>query len=146
LAVPFDFVGNAVSIIQIISLFLLVAGVIPARRTSTNRIVRIIRHGHLSTLALALNFATLFIVMVPSLTTNLPVVEELSTLQWLVVWVHVISGVSAKIMGSVLVGFWLFKPKEKTSCAKRKWLMMPTLAIWIFATIFGLVIHIVGII
>lgn len=143
MAVPFDYVGNIVLIIQVISLFLLIAGVIPVRHRSGNRIIR---HGYLAALALGLNIITLFAVMVPSLSTNFSAIEELSILQWLVVWLHAISGGASKIMGAALVGLWAFKPEEKMACAKRKWLMMPTLIIWTFATILGAIIHGFGII
>jgi hypothetical protein len=136
--------GNVALIFQIIVLFLLLAGVMPPRPRGEKK--RLIRHGYLTTIAVVLHTIIILIVMVPSFFSSFEAVEELSILQSLAVWLHAISGITAEILGVMLVALWMFKPPSQMTCAKRKWLMMPTFVIWTFSLILGAVIHITGII
>ncbi len=138
-----DLTGNMVSIIQIIALLLLVIGVYPYRVRTKNR--NLIMHGFLSILALALNLATTFTVMIPTFSTNFNLIGRLSILQSTVVWLHVASGTAAILLGFVIIASWITHPLGELGCAKTWKLMIPTFAIWALALILGVTIHIYNI-
>ena len=144
MAAPLGPVGNTVLSLQIVILFLLILGLPFVKRRNEKK--NLTRHGYLTASALVLHTATILIVMIPSLYTNLGSVGELSIVQSVVVWLHAATGIAAEILGIVLVASWAFKPLQQMTCAKRKWLMMPTFIIWTVSLITGAVTHVAGII
>ncbi len=136
--------GNIVSIIQIIALILLVIGVYPYRIRTKNR--NLIMHGFLSILALALNLATVFAVMIPSLSSNLTLIRALPILQSGVIWLHVSLGIAAVFLGFAIIISWVTHPLGELGCSKTWRLMIPTFAIWTLALIMGIAIHVFSII
>ena len=139
-----DFQGNVVSVIQIIALILLVIGVYPYRIRTKNR--NLIMHGFLSILALVLNLATTISVMIPSFSTNISLITNLSILQSTVVWLHVASGIAAILLGFVIIASWVTHPLGELGCSKTWKLMMPTFLIWTLAIVLGISIHIFNIV
>jgi hypothetical protein len=138
-----DFTGNVVSAIQIAALILLVIGVYPYRIRTKNR--NLIMHGFLSILALALNLATVFSVMIPVLTNNLALISNLSILQSAIVYLHFTLGTAAIILGFVIIVSWVTHPLGELGCSKTWRLMIPTFLIWAAALILGVIIHIYNI-
>jgi hypothetical protein len=139
-----DLQGNIVSVIQIIALLLLIVGVYPYRIRTKNR--NLIMHGFLSILALALNLATTITVMIPVFSTSIALINGLSILASIIVWVHVASGIAAILLGFVIIASWITHPLGELGCSKAWKLMMPTFLIWALALILGLIIHIYSII
>jgi len=136
--------GNIVSVIQIIALLLLIIGVYPYRIRTKNR--NLIMHGFLSILALALNLATTITVMIPVFDTSIALINRLSILESIIVWVHVASGIAAILLGFVIIASWITHPLGELGCSKTWKLMIPTFLIWAIALILGLTIHIYSII
>ncbi len=144
MVVPLSPIGIVVLFLQIVSLFLLIPGLPFVRRKGVKR--NLIRHGYLAALALVLHTITMLVVMVPSFSVNFDSIGDLSILQSLTVWLHVATGTAAEILGIFIVASWAFKPLQQMTCARRKWLMMPTFIIWTVSLISGAVILAVGII
>ena len=139
-----DLQGNIVSVIQIIALLLLIIGVYPYRIRTKNR--NLIMHGFLSILALALNLATTITVMIPVFDTSIALINRLSILESIIVWVHFASGIAAILLGFVIIASWITHPLGELGCSKTWKLMIPTFLIWAIALILGLTIHIYSII
>lgn len=138
-----DLQGNIVSIVQIIALVLLVIGVYPYRIRTKNR--NLIMHGFLSILALALNLATVFWVMIPTLSEMLSAINNLPLMQSIVVWLHTALGIGAIVLGFTIIIPWVNHPLGELGCSKMWRLMIPTFLIWTLALVLGLVIHIFNI-
>ena len=139
-----DFEGNVVSVIQIVALILLTVGVYPYRIRTKNS--NLIMHGFLSILALALNLATVFYVMIPILSSNLALISKLSIVQSAIVWLHVAFGIAAIALGFGIIVTWISHPLGELGCSRAWRLMLPAFVIWIFALVLGLVIHIYNIV
>lgn len=139
-----DLLGNIVSVIQVIALLLLIIGVYPYRIRTKNR--NLIMHGFLSILALALNLATTISVMIPVFSTSITLISRLSILQSTIVWLHIASGITAILLGFVIIASWITHPLGELGCSKRWKLMMPTFLIWTLALVLGIAIHIYNIV
>jgi hypothetical protein len=144
MAVPLDPLGNVVLSLQIVILFLLILGLpfVKGRDSKKN----VMRHGYLTALALVLHTVLIFIIMIPSFNTNFGSINQLSVLESIDVWSHIILGTLAEVSGIVLVGLWMFKSPSKMTCARRKRWMMPIFIIWTISIINGALIHLIGII
>jgi hypothetical protein len=139
-----DVVGNVVSVIQVIALILLIVGVYPYRIRTKNR--NLIMHGFLSILAIGLNLATVFSVMIPTFSSSLALISKLSIGQSAVVWLHTATGIAAIALGFVIIISWVTHPLGELGCSRTWKLMIPTFLIWAFALVLGLAIHIYNII
>lgn len=136
--------GTAVSIIQVVALVLLTVGVYPYRIRTKNR--NLITHGFLSITALALNLATVFFVMIPTLSSNIAQLNSFSILQKTIVWLHVSLGAAAIILGLTIIISWIAHPLAELSCSKTWRLMIPTFVIWAIALAIGIIIQVYNII
>jgi len=134
-----DLQGNIVTAIQIIALILLTIGVYPYRIRTKNR--NLIIHGFLSIIALALNLATIFYVMVPTFIFGTASLGSLSILQAAAVFLHAGFGVATVISGLAIIISWIIHPLGELGCAKTWRLMIPTFIIWAFTLIMGVIIH-----
>jgi hypothetical protein len=141
-AVALDPVGNVSLILQIVVLFLLILGLPLARGISDKK--NLTRHGYLTVLALILHTILILIVMVPSFTSSFGEIGELSVISLLTVWSHAVLGITAEVLGIVLVGAWLSKPTSRMNCVKMKRWMAPTFIIWAISIINGAMVHILG--
>lgn len=144
MAVPLDPLGNVVLSLQIVILFLLVLGLpfVKGRDSKKN----LMRHGYLTALALMLHTVLIFIIMIPSLDSNLQAIGELTILESINVWSHAVLGTAAEVSGAILVGSWMLKSPSKMTCARRKAWMMPIFVIWTVSLVNGALIHILGLI
>jgi hypothetical protein len=139
-----DFQGNIVSVVQVLALILLIIGVYPYRIRTDNR--NLIMHGFLSILAIALNLATVFTVMIPVLSNRLALVSSMSIVQSAVVCHHIALGITAITLGFVIIISWITHPLAELGCSKTWRLMIPTFLIWLSTLIIGLAIQIFNII
>ena len=108
--VALDPVGNVSLSLQIVILFLLVLG-LPFFRGPSNR-KNFMLHGYSTVIALILHTTLIFLVMVPSFTNGLSELGELSLFDSVTVWSHIILGIVAEALGTILVAVWL---RERTS-------------------------------
>jgi hypothetical protein len=135
--------GTAVIALQIIVLLLLLVGVSFARGKERQR--SLFRHGLAATLALAVHMTSVFVVMIPSLYVNfLLVLSSFDVVSGSIVWLHVITGIVAPILASILIATWRFHPVSKMTCATRRWLMMPTFLVWTTSLISGIFVQLSG--
>jgi hypothetical protein len=139
-----DLQGNIVSVIQIIALMLLTIGVYPYRIRTKNR--NLIMHGFLSIIALALNLATIFYVMLPTFNSMFGLFLKLSNIQMVTVWLHTAFGAAAVVLGFVIIVSWITHPLGELGCSKTWKLMIPTFAVWAISLILGIIIHVFNII
>ena len=139
-----DIQGTVVSIIQVITLILLVIGVYPNRIKTKNR--NLIMHGFFSVVAIILNLATVISVMIPVFVGSLASIGNLSLVQSVIVWLHTALGIVAIVLGLVIIFSWVTHPLGELGCSKMWRLMIPTFVIWAFVLVLGLAIHIFNII
>jgi hypothetical protein len=136
---PLDLAGNITLTLSIASLFLLIVGVPLVRELKNAQNFK--RHGYLTIVALAIETILVFIVMIPSFTSNFDDVLSLSALSALNTWLHVGLGVIAEVAGFVYVVMWLAFSLSTMQCLRFRKYMMPTFIIWIIAVISGALIH-----
>ena len=141
-AVALDPVGNVSLILQIVILFLLILG-LPLVKGINNK-KNLARHGYLTIAALVLHTILILIVMVPSFTGSFGEIGELSAISSFTVWSHIFLGTTAEVLGGILVGAWLSKPKSKMNCTKMKRWMTPIFIIWVISIVNGALVHILG--
>jgi hypothetical protein len=139
-----DFQGNVVTVIQIIALLLLIIGVYPYRIRTKNR--NLIMHGFLSIIALALNLATVFYVMIPTFISGFDSLGDFSVVQTWIVWLHVGFGIAAVLTGFVIIISWIIHPLSELGCSKTWRLMIPAFLIWFVSLTLGIIIHVLNII
>ena len=142
MTVPLDPVGNISLILQVVILFLLVLGLPFARGFGGKK--NLMLHGYLTILALVLHTILIFIVMIPSFSSGLGELADLSLLEAFNVWSHVILGTIAEILGFIVVVFWVSKSPAKMACGLMKALMLPLFIIWTISLVNGALIHILG--
>lgn len=131
--------ATTVTVIQIAALILLTIGVYPYRIRTKNR--NLIIHGFLSIAALALNLATVFAVMIPTLSSEITTLNSFSTLQKTIVWLHVAFGATAIVLGLAIIVSWITHPLAELGCAKTWRLMIPVFVIWAIALALGIIIQ-----
>jgi hypothetical protein len=142
MSVRLDPVGDVSLVLQVMILFLLVLGLPLVKGIGVKK--NFVRHWYLTVLALILHTILIFIVMIPSFTSELGQLGELSILNSLNVWLHVILGTAAEILGFIIVGFWFSKPLSNLACIRVKKLMLPLFVIWTLSLINGALVHILG--
>ena len=144
--VALDPVGNVSLILNIVVLFLLIMGLplIRGANTGISAKKNFIRHGYLTVVALVLETALIFIVMVPSFLRGLSNLGGLSILDSANVWSHVVLGTIAEVPGFIIIVPWLYNGPSKMGCGKMMKWMMPTLIIWIIVVATGTLIHVLG--
>ena len=138
-----DSVGDVSLILQVVILFLLIVGLPFVRGLNNKKNFAI--HGYLTVLAIALHTFLIFAVMVPSLVSGLGEITELGALDMLNVWLHVVLGTVAEVLGVFLVVSWFRKPRSSMACARWKSWMLPTFIIWTVALVGGSIVHLLEI-
>lgn len=140
--VVLDPVGNISLIIQIAILFLLILGLPFFRRTSDKK--NYTWHGYSTVAALVLHSILIVIVMVPSFNEGFGELGELSLLNSVTVWSHVVLGTAAEVLAIILIAFWIGKGPSKMACWRLKKWMLPIFVIWVISIVNGTLIHILG--
>ncbi len=143
-SIPLDPVGNVSLILQVAILFLLILG-LPFTRGLSNK-KNLMRHGYFTALAVGLHTVLIFVVMVPTFVTGLASFETEGLLDMLNVWLHVVLGTVAEVLGVAIVVMWLGYGPSNMACARLKKWMMPTFVIWLISIIGGAIVHIFGMI
>lgn len=141
---PLDPVGNVSLALQVAILFLLILGLPFVRGSNTKK--NLMRHGYLTAFAVVLHTVLIFVVMVPTFISGVAGLEATSLLDMLNVWVHIILGTVAEVLGIILVVTWLRYGPSKMMCARLKKWMMPTFVIWVVSLVGGAIVHIFGMI
>jgi hypothetical protein len=139
----FDFQGNLISVIQVLALILLIIGVYPTRirkKKQKPHNAWLFKH-----LALALNLVTVVSVMIPVFSSSITI-GGLSILQSTIIWLHAVSGITALVLGFVIIVSWILHPLGELGCSKAWKLMLPTFLILALALILGLTMHIYNIV
>jgi hypothetical protein len=137
--------GTVTIALQVIVLLLLLVGVSFAKGKERGR--SLYKHGLATTLAFVMHMTAVFIVMIPSFYTNfLLVLVTYDIVSGSIVWLHVMTGIMAPILGFIIIVSWRFRPPPRMTCAKRRRLMMPTFLIWTVSLISGIFVQLGGII
>jgi multisubunit Na+/H+ antiporter MnhB subunit len=138
-----DFLGNIVTIIQVVTFVMLLIGVYPSKRREESK--NLLIHGFLSTSALVANLVTIFLVMLPVFLKTLSGTSISNFTTFPFTYVHAVVGVLTLSSSIIIISFWFSEPLGELGCAKRWRLMKPTLAVWGFALVLGAAIHILGV-
>jgi hypothetical protein len=125
-------------------LLLLIIGVYPYRIRTKNR--NLIMHGFLSIIALALNLATVFYVMIPTFISGVDSLGDFSFAQTAIIWLHAGFGIATVLMGFIVIISWIIHPLGELGCSKTWRLMIPTFLIWLLSLILGIIIHVFNLI
>jgi len=136
--------GDISLIIQVVIFFLLILGLPFAKGLKSKKNFAV--HGYLTTLAIALHTVLISAFMVTNFVGELSKIGELSVLDALNVWLHVVFGMVAEVLGVLLVVSWLRNRRSLTGCARWKRWMMPTFVIWAVALVGGAVVHLLEIV
>ena len=132
--------GTVTIELQIIVLLLLLVGVSFARGKKPGG--NLIRHAMATTLAFGIHMTSVFIVMIPSFYVNfLLVLSGFDIVSGTIVWLHIVTGIIAPVLGFILIASWGFRSPPKMTCAKRRKLMMPTFLIWTISLISGIFVQ-----
>ncbi len=137
-----DPTGLAVIAVQVAAFLLLLIGVYPSK--SREETANLIKHGVLSSVATALNLATVLVFMIPVFIRMVTFAPAASLASFPVTWVHAVLGVATLALAFVLVAFWLKEPLGELGCAKTWRLMKPVLAAWAVTIVIGAYIHLFG--
>jgi hypothetical protein len=142
LASALDPVGNVALVLQVTILFMLILGLPFVKSEGSKK--NLMRHGYLTTLAVALHTVLIFVVMVPSFVNGFNGLAGQSIEDLLNVWSHVVLGTVAEALGVLLIVAWLHRPPSTLACSRWKKWMMPTFVIWVISLVGGTLIHILG--
>jgi hypothetical protein len=142
LATALDPVGNVALVLQVTILFLLILGLPFVKGVGGKK--NLMRHGYLTTLAVALHTILIFVVMVPSFTNGFSALGGQSIVNLVNIWSHVVLGTVAEAMGVFLLVAWLHRPPSTLACSRWKKWMMPTFVICVISLVGGTLIHILG--
>ena len=141
---PIDPVGNTSLILQVAILFLLILG-LPFVRGENNK-KNLMRHGYFTVAAVVLHTVLIFLVMVPVFASGVTGLEATGLLDLVNVWLHVVLGTVAEVLGIVIAATWLRHNPSEMRCTKLKKWMLPTFVIWTISLVGGAVVHIFGLI
>lgn len=144
MTMPLDPVGNASLILQVAILFLLILGLPFVRRDNSKK--NLIRHGYFTIAAVLLHTVLIFLVMIPTFASGVVDLESSTLLDIVNVWLHVVLGTAAEVLGIIIVATWLRYGPSKMMCVRfRRW-MLPTFVIWAISLVGGAIVHIFGMI
>ena len=144
LSLPLDPVGNTSLILQVAILFLLILGLPFVKGENSKK--SLMRHGYFTVAAVVLHTVLIFLVMVPVFASGVMGLEATGLLDLANVWLHVVLGTVAEVLGIVMVATWLrYNPSEMRCARLKKW-MLPTFVIWTISLVGGAVVHIFGLI
>ncbi len=125
-------------------MFLLILGLPFVRRDTSKKNLTI--HGYFTVASVVLHTVLIFLVMIPSFASGVMDLETSTVLDIVNVWLHVILGTAAEVLGIIIVVTWLRYGPSKMMCVRlRKW-MLPTFVIWAISVVGGAIVHIFGMI
>jgi len=141
MVMPLD-LGSVSLAFQVVILFILILGLPLARGAGSKK--NFIRHGYLTVFALVLHAALTFAVMIPTFAGGIVEIAILPILYQVNVLSHVILGVTAEVLGFVVVGFWVSKPLKNMHCLRARKIMMPLFVIWTLSLVTGVILNVFG--
>jgi hypothetical protein len=141
-SVQLDPLGLAIISIQVTGFLLLLVGVYPSKQREES--ANLVKHGLLSTLAVAVNLVTVFAVMLPFFSKIVVNTSGIALAQFPIMWLHAAIGAVTIGCSVIMISSWIIQPLGELGCAKRWRLMKPTLVVWALAIAFGAFIHIHG--
>jgi uncharacterized membrane protein YozB (DUF420 family) len=101
-------------------------------------------HGGLMGIAIILHLISLFAVMLPSFNNSYNyLITATSELGVQTIWIHIIPGAIALVLGIFLVAAWALRPNNIASCTRRKRIMDITALLWSISLIFGIASYVV---
>jgi hypothetical protein len=137
-----DPLGIAIIAVQIAGFLLLLVGVYPSKQREES--ANLVKHGLLSTVAVAVNLIIVFAAMVPVFSKIVINTSGSGFALFPVMWMHAAVG-SVTIGSSIIVlSSWIIQPLSELGCAKRWRLMKPTLIAWALAIALGAFINSYG--
>ena len=144
--VALDPVGNVSLVFNVVILFLLILGLplIRGANKGVNAKRNFIRHGYLTLIALVLETALIFVVMIPSFLSGAGELSGLSIFDSVNVWSHLVLGTLAEVLAIIIIVPWLYKHPSKMACGRMMKWMMPTFIIWTIVVATGTLIHVLG--
>lgn len=96
-------------------------------------------HGQLMGVAIVMHIISFITIMGPVFFTDFEgFVSFVSYPEIQTMWIHVIPGLIAMILGTSIVGLWALNPNNLTTCRKRKRIMDIIIILWLTSLIFGL--------
>ena len=98
-------------------------------------------HGAIMGCCIALNTASIFLVMVPSLLGLDGLISGLSTRLSLLVVTHAVVGSVVETLGFFLVAAWIYNGTRVDNCFRRKHLMEAAIVLWILEIVLGVYVY-----
>ena len=96
-------------------------------------------HGQLMGVAIVMHIISFITIMGPVFFTDFEgFVSFVSYPEIQTMWIHVIPGLIAMILGTSIVGLWALNPNNLATCRKRKRIMDIIIILWLTSLIFGL--------
>ena len=96
-------------------------------------------HGQLMGVAIVMHIISFITIMGPVFFTDFEgFVSFVSYPEIQTMWIHVIPGLIAMILGTSIVGLWALNPNNLITCRKRKRIMDIIIILWLTSLIFGL--------
>jgi hypothetical protein len=133
--VQLDPTGTVVLVVQIVAFLMLLVGVYPSKQREEN--INLVKHGILSTIAVAVNLITIFALMLPIFLKLVTNTAGIGLVQFPIMWLHAAIGLVTLGCSFIMIGFWAIQPLSELNCAKRWRLMKPTLEIWAVSIALG---------
>ena len=100
-------------------------------------------HGKLMGIAIMLHIISFIVIMGPVFFRDFEgFVTYTSYLEVQTMWIHVIPGITALILGTAIVVLWALNPNKVAACIKRKRIMDITIILWLVALLFGITTYI----
>jgi hypothetical protein len=128
----------AVSSLHIIAYLVLLVGVYPFNNKAETS--SFLKHGLISIISLGINFATIFLVMLPEFGEIASTSSMAGMAERPVMWIHAIIGLITLVSALLIVGFWFSEPLGELGCAKRWRFMKPTFVVWGLAVASGIIL------
>jgi uncharacterized membrane protein YozB (DUF420 family) len=128
------YLGADINIIfQILTVVLIIVAIVYKSRK------RFQTHGKLMGIAIILHLISFIIIMGPVFFRDFEgFVTYTSYLEVQTMWIHVIPGIIAIILGTTIVILWALNPNNIAACSKRKRIMDITTILWLVSLLFGI--------
>jgi uncharacterized membrane protein YozB (DUF420 family) len=96
-------------------------------------------HGKLMGIAIIIHIVSFIAIMGPVFFRDIDgFVTYTSYLEVQTMWIHVIPGIIAMILGTAIVVLWALNPSNIAACSKRKRIMDITTILWLVSMLFGI--------
>jgi uncharacterized membrane protein YozB (DUF420 family) len=96
-------------------------------------------HGKLMGIAIIIHIVSFIAIMGPVFFRDFDgFVTYTSYLEVQTMWIHVIPGIIAMILGTAIVVLWALNPSNIAACSKRKRIMDITTILWLVSMLFGI--------